>query len=80
MNEWISLHLPETLVIVALAGSTLIEISPIKINPWTKLASRIGKAINKDMMDNVTNLKNTLDQHIRASEERYAKHEDSSFQ
>ena len=73
MNEWITLHIPETIAIAALAGTTLIQIAPIKINPWTKLASWIGQAINKDMMDNVTDMRNTLNQHIRASEERYVK-------
>lgn len=73
MNEWISLPLPETLVIVAVAGSTLIQISPIQINPWSALASWIGKAINKEMMDNVTDMRKTLDHHIGISDERYAK-------
>lgn len=29
---------------------TLIQIAPIKINPWTALARAIGRAINKDVL------------------------------
>lgn len=30
---------------------TLIQISPIKIDPWTAIASAIGRALNKDVLD-----------------------------
>ena len=30
---------------------TLIEITPLKINPWRMIARWIGKALNADMMD-----------------------------
>lgn len=73
MNEWISLHFPETLVIVAVAGSTLIQISPIQINPWSALAKWIGCAINKEMMDDVKDMRKTLERHITVDDERYAK-------
>ena len=29
---------------------TLIQIAPIKVNPWTALARAIGRAINKDVL------------------------------
>ena len=32
---------------------TLIQIAPIKINPWTWLAKKIGKAINGEMFEEV---------------------------
>ena len=30
---------------------TLIQFSPIKIDPWTAIASAIGRALNKDVLD-----------------------------
>lgn len=30
---------------------TLIQISPIKFDPWTAIASAIGRALNKDVLD-----------------------------
>ena len=30
---------------------TLIQISPIKFDPWTVIASAIGRALNKDVLD-----------------------------
>ena len=30
---------------------TLLQISPIKINPWSALARAIGRALNKDVLD-----------------------------
>lgn len=42
---------------VLLIGVTgLIQISPIKIDPWSKLARAIGRAINKDVIDKVNKL------------------------
>ena len=52
-----------------LIALTLVQIAPIKINPWSFLARTIGKAMNKDMMDklevvqtDVTNLKEKHDE------------------
>lgn len=39
---------------------TLIQISPIKINPWSKIASWIGNALNKNLTDQVEDLKNEV--------------------
>lgn len=30
---------------------TILQISPIKINPWSALARSIGRALNKDVLD-----------------------------
>lgn len=34
-----------------LAVLTLIQIAPIKINPWTKISRAIGKALTNDVID-----------------------------
>lgn len=46
-----------------LAGglSTVIEIAPIKINPWTMLARAIGRAINGELMEKVDNLEKKVE-------------------
>lgn len=36
---------------VILIAMTLIQISPIKLDPWSLLASCIGKAINKPVLE-----------------------------
>ena len=73
MDEWILQHLPETALLIGFAGSTLVQISPIKVNPWSALARWIGRAINKEILDNVSNMQETLDKHITKDDERYAK-------
>ena len=35
---------------------TLLQISPIKINPWSALARAIGRALNKDVLDRLATL------------------------
>lgn len=73
MEEWILQHLPETVLLVGLASTTLIQIAPIEINPWSALARWIGRAINKEILDNVSSMQETLDKHITKDDERYAK-------
>lgn len=51
-----------------LALSVVIEITPIKINPWRWLAKQIGKAINKDLTVKVDDMDNKLSKHIEADE------------
>lgn len=58
---------------------TLIQISPIKINPWSALARLLGKAINADVLHEIEHVENVqtetrkvLDDHIRMDDERNA--------
>ena len=58
---------------------TLIQISPIKINPWSALARLLGKAINADVLQELDTVKDgqketrkALDDHIRMDDERNA--------
>ena len=43
---------------------TLIQIAPIKLNPWTAIARAIGRAINKDVLSKLDETRKTLDEHI----------------
>lgn len=52
---------------IVLLMLTLVQITPIKINPWSAVARAIGKAMNKDMMDKLesveTDVKNLKEKH-----------------
>lgn len=39
---------------------TLIQIAPIKINPWTYIAKKIGRSINGEVLDEVTKVSANL--------------------
>lgn len=58
---------------------TLIQIAPIKIDPWSAIAKMLGRAINADVLKELgevkANQKTTqacLDNHIRIDDERNA--------
>lgn len=40
---------------------TMVQIMPIKINPWTYLARKFGKAINGDFVDKIDKLDSKID-------------------
>ena len=46
---------------------TLIQIAPIKIDPWSKLASWIGRHFNKDLIDKV----DAIDKKVINLEEKF---------
>lgn len=39
---------------------TLVQIAPVKLNPWSSLAQAIGRAINKELMEKVDMLEKEL--------------------
>ena len=51
---------------------TLVQIAPIKVNPWSKIAKAIGKALNGDVMTKLNEVQERLDGHIRIDDERNA--------
>ena len=58
---------------------SLVEISPIKINPWSSLAKWLGRAINSDVIKELEAVKKTqaetrerLEAHINANDKREA--------
>lgn len=64
-------------VLVALLS--LVEVSPIKINPWSGLAKWLGRAINGEVLESVEDVKRAqqdtrkaLDEHIQSDDERNA--------
>lgn len=75
-----------TLAEILLAGGggllvllTLIQITPIKINPWSAIAKAIGRAINGEVIGMLSEVKSKqestsdrLNEHIRLDDERNA--------
>lgn len=57
---------------VLLILMTIIQITPIKINPWSWIARLIGRSINGEVLDKVDNLSKELADHKAKSEERHA--------
>lgn len=58
---------------------TLIQIAPIQINPWSRLAKAIGKAINADVLKELEEVKarqnrnqEQLESHIKKDDNRNA--------
>ena len=72
-------ELAGSIALLIAAGGTVVQFSPIKINPWTWLARKIGRAINSDVIVMVQDVKKAqsdtrkvLDKHIKADDERNA--------
>lgn len=51
---------------------TLIQLAPIKVNPWSTIARWIGKAINGDVLEKLNGVEERLEKHITADDERDA--------
>ena len=60
-------------IIALLAGTTLIQIAPIKINPWSWVAKAIGRAINAEVIEKVDKLEADLVNLKYNTEEQAAK-------
>lgn len=60
-------------VLALIAGTTLVQIAPIKINPWSWLGRAIGRAINAEVIQKVDKLEGDLQSLKDRSEEHEAK-------
>ena len=69
MIEWVKANLEAIVAAGVLGVPTLIQISPIKWNPWTSLARKIGQAVNGDLIKEIGELKKQLQCHIEADEQ-----------
>lgn len=68
MNEAITAAL-----LALFAGTTLVQIAPIKVNPWSWLGKAIGRAINAEVIQKVDKLEGDLQKLKEHSEEHEAK-------
>lgn len=57
---------------VLLVAMTLIQVAPIKVNPWSAIAKAIGRAINGEVIAKVDQLERDLEAMKAAQEERDA--------
>ena len=51
---------------------TVIQLAPIKVNPWSTIAKAIGRAINAEVLAELERTRIRLDDHIRTDDERAA--------
>lgn len=69
--QLLSQHISDIFATLALF-SIVIEVAPIKINPWSFLAKKIGKAMNSDVLDSIDTLYkkvNQLDGYVKQLEQ-----------
>lgn len=60
-------------LLATIAGTTLVQLAPIKVNPWTWVARAIGRAINAEVIQKVDKLEGDLRNLKDRSEEHEAK-------
>ena len=65
-------YIPEA-VLALLGGMTLLQVAPIKIDPWSWLARKVGRAINGELIEKVDKLEKTVEGIRSISDEREAK-------
>ena len=58
---------------------TFVQIAPIKVNPWSWLSKKIGRAINGEVLNEIADIKkeqretqDKLEKHIQDGDERAA--------
>lgn len=78
IKELLSENSGTLLAIIAIA-MTLIEVTPIKVNPWSAFVHWIGKVFNGEVLKKLDTMEKTqhetrvrLDEHIRVDDERDA--------
>lgn len=54
---------------IVLVLLTLIQITPIKINPWTKIGNMVGKCFNAEITKELQEIKATLDETQKSLQE-----------
>ena len=52
---------------------SLIEVSPIKINPWSRLAKIIGHALNAEVLEQQKQTQKKLEEHIQVDDEHHTR-------
>ena len=57
---------------LAFALLSLVEVAPVKWNPWSALAKALGRAVNADLLRELSATKAALEEHIRLDDERNA--------
>ena len=56
------------ILLLVFGGMTVVQLSPLKIDPWKWLGQQIGKAINGEVLANLDRLEKRMDK-MEAQEE-----------
>ena len=59
----------EPIIFLFIVATTLIQIAPIQINPWSAFFKWLGKQLNKEVIDKVDTMETRLNKHINNYEE-----------
>lgn len=59
--------------LVCLIILTLLQIAPIKINPWSAIFKWLGKQLNTDVIKKIDDVEKRLDEHVKDSLENELK-------
>lgn len=51
---------------------SLVEVAPVKFNPWSWLAKHLGNALNADVLAEVRETRKRLDDHVKVDDQRNA--------
>lgn len=51
---------------------SVIQLAPVKLNPWSALAKALGRAVNADLLKELADTRATLEKHIQIDDERNA--------
>ena len=51
---------------------TLVQIAPVKVNPWSAIAKAVGRAVNADVAKELCEIKKKLDDHVTMDDRRTA--------
>lgn len=51
---------------------TMVQIAPVKVNPWSWLAKKLGKAVNADISQRLSEIETKLDKHVTMDDRRTA--------
>lgn len=51
---------------------TLVQIAPVKVNPWSAIAKAVGKAVNADVTKELCEIKKKLNDHVTMDDWRTA--------
>lgn len=57
------------IAVIVILLLTVIQIVPIKLNPWSIILGWIGKQLNKDVIEKIDKVEERLNTHIKDSEE-----------
>lgn len=57
---------------VLLALMTLVQIAPVRLNPWSAIAKAVGRAINADVARELAEIKTKLEAHVTMDDRRNA--------